>query len=711
VGLNYSGGDSPQRIRAAAVSLHWFDVLGAKPFLGRSFRSEEDQPGANHVAVLSFDLWKRMFGAQSTAVERVVELDRKPYRIVGVMPANFRWPSQAEMWIPLGLSNKAFDGSRRFDEFYPTIARLQPGVTLAQCRQFMKRLTARAKASDKQLAKYMDESQWSMVVEPYTELISGDLRVPLFVLSASVGLVLLIACSNIAGLMLVRGSRRSRELAVRKALGASTADLVSHAVAEVVLLAGAGTALGLLSISPFLKMLLWMAPVRFTSGLVIEPDTYVLLFTIFAGALSALFFGIVPAWQVSRFGETYASLKDGGRSETTSVNRQRIRNALVAGQIALALVLLLGTGLLFASLHRLRSTNLGFDPAHVMTAAIHLPAAAYQDEQKQAALFTSVVDELKRSPGVVTAAAAEPVPFNGDHWTGSFEVQGRPELPGNPGPHGYRSFVSPSYFQAMGIRLREGRFFTDADRQGSQPVVIVDANLARTYWPGEDPVGKKIRNVSSDPWATVVGVVNHVRAYNFSLGDTRGIYYKPVYQQPLSYMNFVVRTAGDPEPLAALINRAVHKFDPTEAVFDIATPRQRISKALGPQQFVVDLLMAFACAAIALASFGLYSVISFTAGQRRKEIGIRCALGASRIQILFMIAGQGLRLILIGIGAGSAITFALLKVAAAHLENVWLEPAMFCLATLILLAIAFGATAIPAWRSSSLDAISALRNE
>ena len=346
-----------------------------------------------------------------------------------------------------------------------------------------------------------------------------------------------------------------------------------------------------------------------------------------------------------------------------------------------------------------------------MTAAIELPDAAYPDGQKQAALFRSIVDELKASPGVIAAAAAEPVPFNGDHWTGSFEIQGRPELPGEPGAHAYRGFVSPNYFQALRIPLREGRFFTDADRQGSQPVAIVDVNLARTYWPDEDPIGNKIRSGSNDPWATIVGVVNHVVAYDFSPSNTRGIYYKPVYQEPFSYMNFVVRTTGSAQSSAALISRTVHEFDHTQAVFDFATPQQRIAKALGPEQFAVDLLTAFACAAIALAALGLYSVVSFGAGQRTREIGIRGALGASRLQIVFMIASQGLRLILIGVLTGTVVAVVLFRTLSAFMENASLDFATYCLATMLMILMAFAASVMTAWQSTRIDAITALRSE
>ncbi len=709
-GLNYTGGDSPQRLQAATTTWQWFDVLGAKPLIGRGFRMEDDQPGANQIVVLSFDVWRRMFGEQKSVLGTSMELDRKPYRIVGVMPANFRWPSQADLWIPLGLPKMAYAEGHRFDEFFTVIARLRPGVSFAQCKQFMGVLSQRAK-SNKEVAIYANDSQWSMDVETSGQLTFGDLKNPLLVLSAAVGLVLLIACSNIAGLMLVRASGRSRDLAVRSALGASMKNLVGQAMAESLLLALGGTILGILSISVLLKGLLAVAPARITMGLVIKPDLHVVFFTMAAGVLTAILFGLIPGWQAARFGNQFETLKEGGRSDTEGVQRQRARSFLVIAQVALALVLLLGAGLLLKSLERLRSANLGFNPTHVMTAAVALPDAAYHEDAKQIALFRSVIDDLKTKPGVITAAAAEPVPFNGDHWTGSFEIEGRPALPGDPGPHGYRGYISPRYFDALRIPILEGRDFTDADRIGTQPVTIIDENIARKYWPHGDAIGKRLRNGSHWPWATVVGIVKHVRAYDFDSGDTRGIYYMPIYQQPVSQMNFLVRSAGNPHAMAPVIAQAVHSQDPSQAVFDLATPLEMIDKALGPQEFAMKLLSIFAGAALLLAAIGLYGVISFSAARRTREIGIRSALGASRWQVITMIARQGFRLTVLGLIFGCVIAGIAVKGISSSFEYASLDWSTLFFAVALLSFVALSAALIPAWRATHIDPLSALRNE
>ncbi len=709
-GLNYTGGDSPQRLQAATATWQWFDVLGVKPLLGRGFRKDDDQPGANHVVVLSFDAWRRMFGEQKSVLGTTMELDRKTYRIIGVMPDNFRWPSQADIWIPLGLPATAYAESHRFDEFFTVIARLRPGVSFSQCKQFMGVLSKRAK-TNKEVAIFANDSQWSMEVESFNQLTSGDLRNPVLVLSAAVGLVLLIACSNVAGLMLVRATGRSRDLAVRSALGASTKNLVGQAMAESLLLALGGTVLGILSIFVLLKGLLTLAPARITSGLIIKPDVHVVLFTMAAGVLAAILFGFIPAWQTARFGNQFQMLKEGGRSDTEGVDRQRARSSLVIGQVALALVLLLGAGLLLKSLERLRSANLGFNPEHVMTAAVALPDAAYHEDAKQIAFFRSVVNDLKTKPGVVTAAAAEPVPFNGDHWTGSFEIEGRPDLPGDPGPHGYRGYISPRYFDALRIPILQGRDFSDADRIGTQRVTIIDENLARKYWPHGDAIGKRIRNERHSQWSTVVGVVKHVRAYNFAAADTRGIYYMPIYQSPVSHMNFLVRSAGNPHAMAAVIAQAVHSQDPSQAVFDAATSLERIDKALGPQEFAMKLLSIFAGAALLLAAIGLYGVISFSAGRRTREIGIRSALGASRWQVITMVAQQGFRLTILGLVFGCAIAGIAVKGISSSFEYASLDWSIVFFAVLLLSFVALMAALIPAWKATHIDPLSALRSE
>ncbi len=431
-GFNYTGGDSPERIEGATVTWQWFDVFGRTPLLGRGFHREEDQPGANRVAVLSFATWKRLFGGDPAILGRTIELNKTPYRVVGIMPSDFRWPSEADLWVPIGLPPQAYGPGNRFNESFFAIARLAPGVSQARAASVVQALSERVLDQ----VPFARGSQWSMMIEPLTEYAAGDLKTPMFILLGAVAVVLLIACSNIAGLMLVRATSRSRELAIRAALGASRINLISQAFAETSLLSLTGTALGFAAAFLILRALLSLARVQLSTELFVRIDSNVLLFTACAGLFSALVFGLMPAWHISRLGQHYDQLKAGGRSDTESHHRQALRSMLVAGQIALALVLLVGAGLLLKTLAHLRNVNTGFDDRAVMTASVALPAAQYSDENRQIAFVHAALDSLSQTPGVVSAAAASTVPFSGDDPTASFNIEGRIVAPSDPGFHG-----------------------------------------------------------------------------------------------------------------------------------------------------------------------------------------------------------------------------------------------------------------------------------
>jgi len=715
-GFNYAGNDSPVRLQGGTVTWQWFDVFGAKPILGRSFRPEEDQPGANRVVVLSFDIWNRLFGADRGVIGRTIELNREIYRVTGVMPANFRWPSQADIWVPIGLPADAYGPNNRFNENYTVVARLRPEVSLPAAQSFMQVLTKRAEDSNQRLASFARSAQWSMVVEPFTELTSGNLKAPMLILLGAVGFVLLIACSNIAGLMLVRANGRARELAIRTSLGASRAELVKQAFAESLLLSAVGTAAGILSAAFILRAMLAFAPAQLGSGLVIGIDTYVLVFAVALGLLTAMLFGLAPAWHMSRLGQNYAQLKEGSRSDTEGHHRQRLRGLLVAAQVALALVLLVGAGLFLKSLGKLREVDTGFRPQGVASASVALPAAQYSAEGKQAAFFHSVLEKLSNTPGIEKAAVIEPLPFSGDNSSASFQIEGRFARPDEPGPHGGIRKVSADYFAAMEIPLRKGRYFTAADRKNSQPVAIIDENLARQYWPNEDPIGKRIRNGQQGTWAIIVGMVAHVKHTQLAADSAKGVYYYPIYQRldkNSSRTAFLVaRGRGNTAATGEAIRQAVGSVDPRQAVFDIKTMEQRIALALGPQQFAVSLLTAFAGAALLLAALGLYGVISYNVTQRTRELGIRAALGASRLQILGMVIRQGMRLVALGAVIGFFAAAALARLLSAQLFHVSaFDPVTFVWTALVLAVVALLAAYIPAYRATRVDPMTALRYE
>ncbi|HEX4166778.1 MAG TPA: ABC transporter permease [Bryobacteraceae bacterium] len=707
-GFNYTGGDSPERLQGALVTWQWFQVLGVNPLLGRGFRREEDQPGTNHVAVLSFSTWEKLFAGDRAVLQRTIELNKTPYRVIGVMPRDFHWPAEADVWIPVGLPIDAFGPGNRFNESYFAVARLAPGVSYARGASAMQGLSKRVLDQ----VPFARGSQWSMVIEPLTEFTAGDLKTPMFILLGAVAFVLLIACSNIAGLMLVRATGRARELTIRTALGANQSQLLSQALVETSLLAALGTALGFTVAYAILDALLSLAHRQISSNLVVRIDGHVLLFTAFAGIVSALLFGLVPAWHISRLGQQYEQLKGGGRSDTEGHHRQGLRSALVAGQIAIASVLLIGGGLLLKTLTQLQRVDTGFRAQNAMTASVALPPAQYGDNGKQAAFFHAVLDQLAQTPGVASSAAVTAVPFSGGDPSGSFAIEGRIVAPGDPGFHGSVRSATPDYFQTLQIPLLAGRYFNDGDRASGQPVAIIDVDLARRYWPKQNPIGQRLRNGSHEPWATIVGIVGHVKQSSLAADAGRGVRYFSLFQQPEPEVFLVARGTTSAAHLSQAIRNSVHAIDPSQAVFDLKTMDERIALALGPQQFAIRMLLVFGVTALFLAGLGLYGVISYNVTRRTREIGIRTALGAERARILALVARQAVGLLSIGLLAGFVLAALLGRLASTQLFEVSpLDPATFAITALVLTLTALVATLVPAWRAARIDPITALRNE
>jgi predicted permease len=550
-----------------------------------------------------------------------------------------------------------------------------------------------------------------MFTVPMTDFIAGETRTPMLVLLGAVGFVLLIACSNIAGLMLARTANRAREIAVRAALGGRGLQLFRQTIAESLLLVSAGALLGIALAWAGMLLLLLIAPPDAVVGLDVRIDLHVLLFTALAATISGILFAVAPSWQASRMAP-HEQLKGSGRSATGGRGRQRLRAALVVAETALALVLLVGAGLLLRSVARLQDVYPGFEPRGVMTATLSLPEGQYDTAEKRIAFYRALTDQLATVPGVTTAAAGAPLPFSGSGASASFSIEGRPSGPGDPGPHGNLRAVTPGYFKALGIPLKSGRLFVPQDRSDTEPVVIIDQNLARQYWPNENPVGKHMRRGSNAPWSTIVGVVGHVSHSDLASDTGKGTYYYCLFQFPIPWTSIVVKAKRDPSGLGTAIRDAVLAVDPTQALRDVKSMEDLVSGSLAPRRFVARLLAFFAVVAVFMAALGLYGVISYSVVQRTQEIGIRMALGARAGSVLRMVVGRGLVLSGTGVAVGLIASMMCSRLLASQLYQVSpFDPATFGSMVIALLAAALLAAYVPARRAMKVDPLKALRYE
>ncbi len=716
--FNYSSGEFPQHLVGAMVTWQWFRVFRATPLLGRTFTKQEDRPGANHEVVLAYHAWKRWFGGDPGIVGRSIRLNEQYYRVIGVMQRGFDWPSRVALWTPLGLPPAAFSIGNTFNEEYLAVTRLAPKVSFARASAAVAMIETRV--INNPATSYARDSGWGMFILPLPRFVYGDLQTPLLILAGAVGFVLLIACANIAGLLLARAAGRARELAVRAALGASRWRLVQQTLAETLLMAIAGGLVGAVLTKLGIHTLAAVAPENLMPGAAFPMDGRVLLFALGAVILSAIVAGTVPAWAAAQ-ADAYSALKEGSRTASGGRSRGKLRSALVVGELALGLILLTGTGLLLGSLSKLSRVNPGFQPQGVITAAVALSRVKYNTPQKRVNFFRSVVDRLSATPGVTEAGAGFPMPFSGSNVTGSFEIEGRPVAPGNPGSWGGRRFVTPGFFKALGIRLLHGRTFSNEDRMDTQRVAVIDEALARRYWPNLDPVGQRIRPGDGQPWATIIGVVADVRFSQLAgteqswegvqSGDSGVVYYS-IYQKTRPVVFFLARTAGDPWMLAGAIGRAVRDVDAEQPIYDLRSMSQLVWASMGPQRFSLTLLGVFAAIALVLASVGLYGVISYGVTQRAHEFGIRMALGAQKHDLLRLVLGQGIRLALAGVGIGIVGALLLTRFLSSLLYGIKAtDPLTLIAVSLILTGVALLASYIPARRATKVDPIVALRYE
>ncbi|HEY1470697.1 MAG TPA: ABC transporter permease [Candidatus Acidoferrum sp.] len=716
----------PHRVVGSKVSWQWFSVFDAEPILGRIFLPEEDQPNASHEAVLSYGMWKSQFGSDQNIVGRTIALNQVPYRVVGVMGPDFQFPNPSDLWVPIGLPREEFGPDNRNNENYFTVAKLKPDVSFRQAAAYVQVLTNRVLQEPS--SGFSKDSGWAMLAVPLAQFLYGDLRVPLLILLGAVGVVLLIACANVGGLLLARASSRVREFAVRTALGASPARLIRQTLAESGLLAVCGLLLGLFIGWLSLGLLRGFASASLSSAMPSGIDAYVFLFAAAVAAVSVLVIGVVPALQSSRI-DPQNNLKSGRGTSASSPASRRFRNVLVSGQFAMALVLLVGAGLLLKSLARIQQVDVGFRPAAVMTGALTLPGNIYGTPEKQAAFFRNVLQRLSSLPGVASVAAGYPLPFSGSGETASFGIEGRQVPAGDPGFHGGIACVTPDYFAAMGIAVKQGRSFTEQDRIGSQAVVVIDENLARQYWPDGDAVGKRMRRNNGDPWATIVGVAAAVRRTRLVgaesdsegvIGAGKGVYYYPLFQvgNPDVYGTgpattfLVARPSGNVAALTAAIPAAVKEIDPAQPVFDLQTMEQRVAASLGPRRSAIALLSFFAALGVMLSAIGLFALVRYSVVQRTQEIGVRIALGATAADVRRMVLRQGVSLVVTGLVAGCFASFVLARVFKAELYEVSAsDPLTYIAVAAGLVLTALLASWLPARRASRVDPTVALRYE
>jgi predicted permease len=710
--FNYAGnGTTPERLVGANVSWQWFDVFWASPYLGRVFRPEEDQPNANHEAVLSYRTWKQRFGGDPAIVGKSLLLNQESYQVVGVMRPDFDWPNGTELWTPIGLpSSQYFDRKYRHNESLFGVARLRPGVSVAQANAYLHLKSAQEIAAEGH-DSYSESSGWGMFAMPLIEFVSGNLRTPLAILLAAVLTVLLIACANIAGLMLARATGRQHEVSVQIALGAGNGRLIQQALLESLVLAVVGVLLGLVLAHFAIPLLLLLAPASLSGNLTVHMGGPVLVFVSAIGVLCMLLCGTVPAWHMTH-SRWFQILQEGGRSGTSGKVRQRLRSVLVVGEIGLAMLLLVGAGLLLRSLAQVERLDTGFEPRGLMTAVFSLPPT-YKTNEQQAAFLTTAEQELKSIPGVKAVALADALPFSANGGLSSFEIKARVTPPNDPGPHGSIRVISPDYFSTLHIPLLRGRFFTAEDRAKTEQVAIIDTTLAHQYWPNQDPLGQQMGFGGDSPWMTIVGIVAHAKSSSLEADVKEGFYFLPLAQSPNQTGEIAIRTdSRDPEALAGAMQAAIRRVDPNQPLYTLQTMEQRVDSSLVGRRFLVVLLSIFAGLALLLAALGLYGVISYSVRLRTRELGIRVALGAERGDVLRLILGQGVRLAGLGLVLGLVATFVAGRALSSLLYNVSLfNPLTLLLTSLLLLATVLLASYLPAHGATKVQPMVALRDE
>jgi putative ABC transport system permease protein len=723
--FDISGTGTAERINGARTSASTFPLLGVSPMLGRTFTEEEDRSG-HPVVVLSYGLWQRHFGADENVIGRSIELNREPYTIIGVMPGSFEFPQRGEgwgsepaaLWVPMSFTTEERNGWGNMYN-HSVVARLKPGVTLALAQADSTHAIGEVeKLYPAPMVAFFRGAHVGTELVPYSQTVTGSVRTPLLLMLVAVGIVLLIACANVANLLLARASSRQREIAVRAALGADRLRLARQMISESMVL---GVVSGLMAIALGawgMRLLLAIAPAELPRMSEVRVDWRVLLFALLLALLTAVLFGIFPAFEATRI-DPQEALKEGGRGGGPSRGRRRVQNLLIVSQTALAAMLLIAAGLLVRSFTHLLNADTGFRPQQVVAATVSLPLRAYPKAANIRAFWEELLRRSETLPGVNAAGFSTDLPLRSQEHD-AVTIEGF-EGSRSSMPNVTQSWITGDYFGAMGISLKRGRYFTAQEELGPPDVVIISEEAARTYWPGQDPMGKRMRFMG-EHWYTVIGIVGDVKddtlqkaagphTYTPYLKEADSLLENPNFDE-LRTLHLAMRTGVDPALATSSIRSAVSSLDPQIAISDVTTMEAAISQSLAPQRFNLALVSLFAALAIFLAAVGVYGVLSYSVGQRTREIGVRIALGAQRGRVLRATVGEGMTLAVGGAVLGMLAGLALTRWMASLLFGVTAhDPLTFAGVAALVAFVSFTACYIPARRAMRIDPIVALRYE
>jgi len=718
---NLTGIDSPEHITGLKVTQNLFPMLGIEPMLGRLFLEGEDKDGADREVILSHRLWQRRFSSDPAVLGKPIVLDGNAFVIVGVMPPEFQfapfWATKAELWVPNAFGARIHS---RGGNSLRIFARLKDGVSLTQARAEIASITAR-------LEQQFPGTNRNVVVTPLKEKVVGSIETPLLVLLAAVGFVLLITCANVAHMLLARAATRQKEIAVRAALGARRGRLIRQFLTESILLGGVGGALGLLLAVLGTRALIALSPANIPRVQTVSIDAHAALFLLAATILTSVGFGLVPALQASSV-NVNDTLKEGGRGGTEGVQRNRLRSLLVVSEFSLALMLLIGAGLMIRTFAALEAVDPGFNPHHVISMIVSVAGSKEAEPGRREFFYRQLIERVRSLPGVEAAGAINHLPLAGDLWGWSFLVEGRPKPRPGEAPKAVYRMVTPGYFAAMRLPIVRGHDITDADNITAPGVVIINEQAARQYWPGEDPIGKRVSfdDDTTNPtnWLTVIGIAKDAKQDNWTDKATPEAYLAAFQNHDyigdsgteaskhMDYITLVARSVGDPAALASEMKQAVWSFDRNLAISQVVTMDGVVAEANAQPRFEMMLLSIFAAVALVLAAVGIYGVISYSASQRTHEIGVRMSLGATRGDVLLLVVRQGIWLAVAGSAAGLTGSLLLSRLMGGLLYGVKpTDPVTFAAVAFGLAVVAMLACYIPARRAMRIDPMAALRYE